>query len=245
MRNVVADLDVADVAAALASAGSCGIGDVRAEPLKARQKQCFRCLAFGHLAGQCTGADVKNICYRCGDGGHHAATCLAEPKCPLCARLGQPSNHGMGGAKCASIPVKGRRKRIVEVPPASGIEAGPSQLPPLVDEESTSEPEEVQEMETFPEVSARGSKKRKPTDPPAKEKAQQAPSVGGSSTKTPPAKKKSSGAKATGASIDAQPYRHIRRPSTKVEAWPYRYIRQPSTIVDARPQEVNKVKHLA
>ncbi|XP_025200587.1 uncharacterized protein LOC112598376 [Melanaphis sacchari] len=43
-----------------------------------RRPRCFRCLVFGHEAGQCgDGPDRRECCRRCGKAGHKAADCQA------------------------------------------------------------------------------------------------------------------------------------------------------------------------
>ncbi|KAE9542319.1 hypothetical protein AGLY_003446 [Aphis glycines] len=47
--------------------------------LSDQKSRCFRCLAFGHMARDCSGPDRTLCCRRCGEAGHKAASCCATP----------------------------------------------------------------------------------------------------------------------------------------------------------------------
>lgn len=65
--------------------------------------RCFKCLGFGHRAGECKGPDRGDKCWRCGgnEDRHRAATCRKPPICLLCQENKQPSwDHPTGGVRC-------------------------------------------------------------------------------------------------------------------------------------------------
>ncbi|KAL7725987.1 hypothetical protein ACLKA6_005738 [Drosophila palustris] len=44
-------------------------------------KRCFKCLAYGHMAANCSSTeDLKGACFKCGERGHLAKTCVKPPK---------------------------------------------------------------------------------------------------------------------------------------------------------------------
>lgn len=60
------------------SHGRLRVGLVNCRIRQGEQKtRCFRCLSFGHMAGQCQGPDRGQCCRRCGVSGHKAAHCGA------------------------------------------------------------------------------------------------------------------------------------------------------------------------
>lgn len=67
----------------LAATKICEAGRIRVGLVYARVRptvlsdRCFRCLAFGHVAGKCTGVDRRSCCWRCGGAGHRASQCTA------------------------------------------------------------------------------------------------------------------------------------------------------------------------
>ncbi len=78
--------------------------------------RCFKCLRMGHMAMECTNADLQRPCYRCGEAGHVVAACRKPPSCPVCRTIeGQPSDHVLGGHGCSSNASQGqgrnRRRR--------------------------------------------------------------------------------------------------------------------------------------
>lgn len=50
---------------------------VRAAELETR---CYRCLAFGHMAKNCAGADRSICCWHCRGEGHRSRDCTASPE---------------------------------------------------------------------------------------------------------------------------------------------------------------------
>lgn len=67
----------------LAATKICEAGRIRVGLVYARvratelSERCFRCLAFGHVARNCTGTDRRTCCWRCGAEGHMASHCTA------------------------------------------------------------------------------------------------------------------------------------------------------------------------
>lgn len=61
----------------------CEVGRIQVGLMYARVRRtelsnrCFRCLAFGHAARNCTGPDRRSCCWRCGADGHVSAKCMA------------------------------------------------------------------------------------------------------------------------------------------------------------------------
>lgn len=61
----------------------CDAGRIRVGLVYARVRptelsdRCYRCLAFGHVAGRCTGVDRRSCCWRCGGEGHRSSQCSA------------------------------------------------------------------------------------------------------------------------------------------------------------------------
>lgn len=64
----------------------------RADLLKARRVQCFRCWKFGHVRFACKEAvNRTGRCFRCGESGHRSSECSAAPRCVICAEANLPS----------------------------------------------------------------------------------------------------------------------------------------------------------
>ncbi|KAM8701646.1 hypothetical protein ACLKA7_000078 [Drosophila subpalustris] len=65
-------------------------------------KRCFKCLAYGHMAANCSSTEeLKGACFKCGERGHLAKTCVKPPKCSLCIRSGEKNiDHAVGSFKC-------------------------------------------------------------------------------------------------------------------------------------------------
>ncbi|KAL0269060.1 UNVERIFIED_CONTAM: hypothetical protein PYX00_010794 [Menopon gallinae] len=62
--------------------------------------RCYRCLAFGHLAGKCV---AKPVCGHCGTEGHERKDCgkTTEPAvCGNCKRFGRPAGHDVASRDC-------------------------------------------------------------------------------------------------------------------------------------------------
>lgn len=77
----------------------------RADLLKARPVQCFRCWKFGHVRFACKeAADRTGHCFRCGKLGHRSSECSAAPHCVICAEVNLPSDHRLGSIKCSAHP---------------------------------------------------------------------------------------------------------------------------------------------
>lgn len=77
----------------------------RAELLKARPVQCFRCWKFGHVRFACReSVDRTGRCFRCGETGHKANECVALPRCVICAESNHPSDHRLGSMQCSANP---------------------------------------------------------------------------------------------------------------------------------------------
>lgn len=58
----------------LYAAGRIRVGLVYARVRQAElPSRCYRCLAFGHIARECTGPDRSGVCWRCGVAGHTVA----------------------------------------------------------------------------------------------------------------------------------------------------------------------------
>lgn len=87
----------------IAEIGSITLGwtVVRAELLKKRPVQCFRCWRFGHMRTNCR-SDIDRVgaCFRCGLIGHAARECNSLPKCVICAADNKESRHRIGTAIC-------------------------------------------------------------------------------------------------------------------------------------------------
>ncbi|XP_045541629.1 uncharacterized protein LOC123723120 [Papilio machaon] len=136
LGSVVVQCPVA-AAKKIATAGRLLVGWVSAQArvLDARPIRCFRCLAPGHLSGQCQGVDRSGLCFRCGQPGHKARGCTAAPHCVVCAAAGMPAEHRVGNKACVSPP-KGKRNKkgggdgqnpTVGQPTASSLQAAPPQ----------------------------------------------------------------------------------------------------------------------
>ncbi|XP_045541470.1 uncharacterized protein LOC123722965 [Papilio machaon] len=136
LGSVVVQCPVA-AAKKIVSAGRLLVGWVSAQArvLDARPMRCFRCLAPGHLSGQCQGVDRSGLCFRCGQPGHKARGCTAAPHCVVCAAAGMPAEHRVGNKACVSPP-KGKRSKkgggdgqnpTVGQPTASPLQAAPPQ----------------------------------------------------------------------------------------------------------------------
>ncbi|XP_045541598.1 uncharacterized protein LOC123723093 [Papilio machaon] len=136
LGSVVVQCPVA-AAKKIVTAGRLLVGWVSAQArvLDARPMRCFRCLAPGHLSGQCQGVDRSGLCFRCGQPGHKARGCTAAPHCMVCAAAGVPAEHRVGNKACVSPP-KGKRSKkgggvgqnsTVGQPTASPLQAAPPQ----------------------------------------------------------------------------------------------------------------------
>ncbi|XP_045540628.1 uncharacterized protein LOC123722553 [Papilio machaon] len=136
LGSVVVQCPVA-AAKKIVTAGRLLVGWVSAQArvLDARPMRCYRCLAPGHLSGQCQGVDRSGLCFRCGQPGHKARGCTAAPHCVVCAAAGVPAEHRVGNKACVSPP-KGKRSKkgggdgqnsTVGQPTASPLQAAPPQ----------------------------------------------------------------------------------------------------------------------
>ena len=67
--------------------------------------RCYRCLDFGHMAGNCQGPDCSRSCWKCGEERHTAGSCTRKPWCYLCtAGEEKPRvNHTLGTMRCAAF----------------------------------------------------------------------------------------------------------------------------------------------
>lgn len=74
----------------------------RAELLRARPLQCYRCWEYGHVKSRCRSSNDRSAaCYRCGGSGHMARQCTTVPRCVVCHDKGRDGKHRMGSAACA------------------------------------------------------------------------------------------------------------------------------------------------
>lgn len=74
---------------------------VKAELLRARPTQCFRCWHFGHVKSRCTSMiDRTGACFKCGRAGHLAKGCTATPVCVVCVDRGWEFTHRLGSGQC-------------------------------------------------------------------------------------------------------------------------------------------------
>lgn len=74
---------------------------------KRQLERCFRCLGFGHRAGNCKAPDRSKLCRRCGDEGHFANGCTKPPRCLLCTTEAG-NRHATGGPACPAY------KRVIK-----------------------------------------------------------------------------------------------------------------------------------
>lgn len=92
-----------EIAIRIAELGPFNLGwtRVRADLMRKRPVQCFRCWRFGHVRSNC-GSQIERtgLCFRCGGSGHSAANCNSEPKCLVCLESGKDSNHRVGTPRC-------------------------------------------------------------------------------------------------------------------------------------------------
>lgn len=93
----------------------------RAELLKARPVQCYRCWQFGHVKFACKAPiDRGGLCFRCGTAGHIARNCQAAPCCAICSGLGLDSGHRVGMPQCSAHPDRAGTAGVV-VPEAVAV----------------------------------------------------------------------------------------------------------------------------
>lgn len=82
----------------------------RAELLRARPLQCFKCWGYGHARNSCQSEiDRGNTCYRCVIEVHNARKCTEKQSCTVCAEKGLDNQHRMGSLVCASANSKARQ----------------------------------------------------------------------------------------------------------------------------------------
>ncbi|EFN80426.1 hypothetical protein EAI_02372, partial [Harpegnathos saltator] len=75
----------------------------RAELLRARLLQYYRCWEYGHVKSRCTSSiDRSAACCRCGSNGHQAKLCTMKPRCVACHEKRGDGKHRMGSAACAT-----------------------------------------------------------------------------------------------------------------------------------------------
>lgn len=81
---------------------------VKAELLKARPVQCFKCWEFGHISYACKNqVDRRGSCFNCGKVGHNAQACVESPCCMVCKDKGRDTDHRIGGTLCNAINITG------------------------------------------------------------------------------------------------------------------------------------------
>lgn len=81
----------------------------RAELLKARPTQCYKCWEFGHISYTCKNkVDRRGCCFNCGIAGYTVQACSETPCCMVCKSVGQPDGHRIGGPLCNSSNMSGR-----------------------------------------------------------------------------------------------------------------------------------------
>lgn len=84
-----------------------GWSRIKAEALRAKLIQCFRCLAGGHTFQRCpSSVDRRDHCRKCGEKGHFVKECNNKTACPICKEKGKPANHRAGSLDCPPIPPK-------------------------------------------------------------------------------------------------------------------------------------------
>jgi len=76
----------------------------RAELMRAKPVQCYKCWHFGHVRNKCSSAsDRTGHCFRCGDPNHTSYNCSVEPYCVICADLGHGASHRLGTPACSAM----------------------------------------------------------------------------------------------------------------------------------------------
>lgn len=96
-----------------------GWSTVRVVSLGIRPTQCFRCLEFGHVRGNCRSeTDRSGHCFRCGGLDHKVGECLSPPLCVLCRDKSLDHSHWMGSSRCGSrsVPAPAPRWRTQRPP---------------------------------------------------------------------------------------------------------------------------------
>ena len=86
---------------------------IRVRPFVPNPTRCFRCQAFGHIAGSCRGTER---CGRCSEEGHSSAACeAAKPKCAGCG-----NEHEAWSRSCPKLTeAKQAQKKKTPAPPKS------------------------------------------------------------------------------------------------------------------------------
>lgn len=90
-------------ALAIAKKGKIRIGwtMVKAELLRARPVQCYRCRRIGHTVKACkSDIDYSKCCFKCGRKGHTANLCQHQTRCILCMKMQKNNNHRVGSPQC-------------------------------------------------------------------------------------------------------------------------------------------------
>lgn len=123
---------------------------VRAQLLRPRPLQCYRCFEQGHTKQRCTAeVDRSNCCYRCGKSGHRAAQCEGEAHCLVCAAAGRPAGHRCGGQACKPLPRKKKtREEKKEGPTITGKNKTPTIVAKSKDGEQSTSPTPYAEIDT-------------------------------------------------------------------------------------------------
>jgi len=76
----------------------------RADLMKTRPGQCFKCWHFGHIRNNCESpSDRTGHCFKCGDKNHTSYSCITNPYCMICADLGFETAHRLGSSTCSAM----------------------------------------------------------------------------------------------------------------------------------------------
>ncbi|XP_011684296.1 PREDICTED: uncharacterized protein LOC105447788 [Wasmannia auropunctata] len=120
-----------EAALKIADAGTLRVGwsTARAELLKKRPLQCYKCLGIGHVRWKCLSEHDRSVhCFNCGGEDHIARECRRPASCPVCRERGLPHNHRAGSEVCPSYSPRRTPPRSQRADDAAdrSVVAGPS-----------------------------------------------------------------------------------------------------------------------